>query len=228
MNNINIKIHENMKFDKNILNMKLVNMYCKHMILNNYINKSKANQLLIASNKIGYKFCEWGTHDDFPSDLSHHLSIITKMESDKYNHAVRVVICKYKFCDEPIIWTDNLHSTVKYIREHGKNVKLKDIPFYIVDLSDLKHPIIGAYNKNVIKANVSDVLGAISSAYFRYEMSNSQELINIAYLVGDLLNDNPELYTYHNTHIGCIQNGDSPKTVIEKSQAFNSLWDFSN
>lgn len=37
-----------------------------------------------------------------------------------------------------------------------------------------------------------------------------EELINIAYLVDDLLNDNPELYTYHNTHIGCIQNDDSP------------------
>ncbi len=226
--NVNIEIQENMEFANNILNMNLVDMYCKHMILNNSSNELKANQLLSASNKIHYEFCEWGSHDGRPSDLSHHLSIITKMETDKYNHAVRIVICKYKFCNKSIVWTDNLHSTIKYIREYGKKVKLKDIPFYVVDLSDLGHPVIGAYDKNVIKPNLSDILGAISSAYFRYEMSNSQELINTAYSVGDLLNDNPKLYTFHNAHIGCIQNDDSAKTIIEKSQAFNSLWDFSN
>lgn len=73
-----------------------------------------------------------------------------------------------------------------------------------MDLSDLENPIIGSYDKNVIKPNISDVLGAVSSAYFRYEMSNSQELINVSYLVGDLLKDNPELYTYQNAHISGI------------------------
>lgn len=204
MDRINIKIQESIKLKNIFLNMKLVNMYCKHMILNESVNESKANQLLVASNKIHYEFCEWGTYDNFPSDLLHHLGIITKMETDKYDHAIRVVICKYKFFDSPIVWTDNLHSTVKYIRKYGKDVRLKDIPFYVVDLSDLENPIIGSYDKNVIKPNISDVLGAVSSAYFRYEMSNSQELINVSYLVGDLLKDNPELYTYQNAHISGI------------------------
>lgn len=204
MDRINIKIQESIKLKNTFLNMKLVNMYCKHMILNESVNESKANQLLVASNKIHYEFCEWGTYDNFPSDLLHHLGIITKMETDKYDHVIRVVICKYKFFDSPIVWTDNLHSTVKYIREYGKDVRLKDIPFYVVDLSDLENPIIGSYDKNVIKPNISDVLGAVSSAYFRYEMSNSQELINVSYLVGDLLKDNPELYTYQNAHISGI------------------------
>lgn len=139
MNNINIEIQRSMEFENNLLNMKLVEMYCKHVILNSS-NKSKANQLLIASNKIHYEYCEWGVHDGSPSDLSHHLSIITKMESDKYNHAVRVVICKYKFCNEPIVWTDNLHSTVKYIREYGKEVRLKDIPFYVIGKIKKRQP----------------------------------------------------------------------------------------
>ena len=102
-----------------------------------------------------------------------------------------------------------MHSTVKYIREKGKEVRLRDVPFYVVDLSDLSHPVIGAYDKDVLKPSMSAIMGAVSSAYFRYEMSNSKNIIDIGYLVGDLLNDNPKLYTYHNTHLDCIEEYDS-------------------
>ena len=204
MIDINIKIQEDMTFSNKLLNMKLTDMYCKHMMKNSIMDGPKANNLFVESEKVGYKYCEWGSHSNHSSDLSYHLDIITKMESDNYNHAIRIVICKYKFQDEPIIWTDNLHSTIKYIREFGKEVELKDVPFYVVDLFDLKNPIIGTNNKNILKPNISDILGAISSAYFRYEMSNSQELINNKYTIDDFLNDNPELYTFRNRHIYCI------------------------
>lgn len=128
----------------NLLDMKLIDMYCKHMIRNDLSNDSKANQLLSASREVHYEYCEWGRHDYSRSNVLHHLGIIDKMESDGYNHAIRVVICKYQFCDKTIVWTDNLHSTVKYIREKGKEVRLRDVPFYVVDLSDLSHPVIGA------------------------------------------------------------------------------------
>lgn len=227
MDNINIKILENTEFEEEFLDMKLTDMYCKHMIIRNINNDSKMNRLLSASDKIGYEFCEWGMHDGYPSDLYHHINIITKMEKDNYKHSVRIVICKYDFCSKPIIWVDNLHSTVKYIREYGKEVKLKDIPFYVVDLTDLKNPIVKGYN-NSLRKNISDILGTVSNAYFRYDMSNSKELIDVEYLVKDLINDNIELYTYHNTHLGPIEETDSIITKIEKSQAFNSLWDLSN
>lgn len=193
----------------NLLDMKLVDMYCKHMIRNDFSNDSKANQLLSASREVHYDYCEWGRHDYSRSNVLHHLGIIDKMESDGYNHAIRVVVCKYQFCDKTIVWTDNLHSTVKYIREKGKEVRLRDVPFYVVDLSDLSHPVIGAYDKDVLKLSMSAIMGAVSSAYFRYEMSNSKNIIDIGYLVGDLLNDNPKLYTYHNTHLDCIEEYDS-------------------
>lgn len=142
-----------------------------------------------------------GSHEGLPSNLSHHINIITKMERNEYNHAIRIVICKYDFSDKIIVWTDNLHSTIKYIREIGKDACLKDIPFYIVDLTDLINPKILSDN-GILKSTTSDILGAVSSAYCRYERSNSRELINIGYTVNDMLNDNPELYTYHNTHLG--------------------------
>lgn len=198
---LNIQIKDNYKFNEQLLDMKLTELYCKHMKKNNSDEKSKSNKLLNASHNIGYEWCEWGSHENFPSNLSHHIDIITKMERNEYNHAIRIVICKYDFSDDLIVWTDNLHSTIKYIRELGKDVCLKDVPFYVVDLIDSRNPKVLSDNE-ILRPIVSDILGAVSNAYFRYEMSNSSELINIRYLVSDVLNDNPELYTYHNTRLG--------------------------
>lgn len=221
--NIYLKVLENTQFPDELLNTKLVNLYCKHMIRTNTNKESKANHLLAASHKAGYEYCEWGSHEELPSDLLHHLNIITKMEDDDYRHAVRIVICQYSFCERPIIWSDNLHSTVKYIREFGKEVCLQDIPFYVIDMTNLKRPIVKGY-KYSLNPNITDILGAVSCAFFRYNMSNLKELIDIHYTINDLLNDNTELYTFHNNHLGVIQNGDSARILIEKSQAINSLF----
>lgn len=149
------------------------------------------------------------------------------MEKNKYNHAIRIVICKYNFSDKTIVWTDNLHSTIKYIRKLGKDACLKDIPFYVVNLTNLKYPKVLS-NNEILRPIISDILGAVSNAYFRYEMSNSKELINIGYTVNDMLNDSPELYTYHNTYLGLIKKDDSSQNILEKAQALNSLWDISH
>lgn len=228
MENINISIQENIKLDDALLNIRLIDMYCKHVIKNNMIENSKINKLLIASKKIHYNFCEWGSHQDHSNDLVYHQNIIKKMEQDQYNPAIRIVICKYEFCNTPIIWADNLHSTIKYIRKYGKDVKLKDVPFYIVDVQNLDKPIIASCKENILRTNKTDILGAVSSAYYRYEMSNSCDIINTNYLIKDFLDDNPELYTDHNLHIGHIKNNDSVQDILEKSQAFNSLWNYKN
>ena len=193
MNEINIKINENIS--ENILNMKLTDMFCKHVIRNNHDGiQLKAGKLYTESVKLGYNVCEWGVHSGHPSDISFHISKITKMEKDNYNHAVRIVICKYDFCDSPIVWIDNLHSAIKYIREYGKDIKLRDIPFYVVDISDYHHPSIHGYNGS-LRDNYENILGAISCAYKRFTRSNSKELIEIGYTLKDFLCDNPMLYT---------------------------------
>lgn len=221
--NLHLKVFENTQFSDEFLNTKLINLYCKHMILTNLNKDSKANRLLVASYKVGYEFCEWGSHEELPSDLLHHLNIITKMEDDDYRHAVRIVICQYSFCERPVIWSDNLHSTVKYIREFGKDACLRDIPFYVIDLMYLDNPVVKGY-RDSLNQNISDILGAVSCAYFRYDMSNLKELIDIHYTINDLLNDNTELYTFQNSHLWVMQSADSAGTMIEKSQAFNSLY----
>lgn len=196
--NVNIEISDTADLSS-ISEMRLVDLYCKHMIRVDYDKNSKANRLLSASRAIGYDYCEWGSHDYSRSNVFHHLGIIEKMEKDGYNHAIRVVVCKYSFSDKVVVWSDNLHSTVKYIREYGKEVRLKDVPFYVIDLFVLSNPIVSAVDMEVLRPNLSEIIGSVSSAYSRYERSNSKDLIDVGYLVGDLLDDTPELYTYHNT-----------------------------
>lgn len=221
--NLHLKVLEDTQFPDEFLNTKLINLYCKHMIHTNLNKDSKANRLLAASYKVGYEFCEWGSHEELPSDLLHHLNIITKMEDDDYRHAVRIVICQYCFCERPVIWSDNLHSTIKYIREFGKGACLRDIPFYVIDLTHLEDPVAKGYGDS-LNHNISDILGAVSCAFSRYNRSNLKELVDVHYTINDLLNDNTELYTFHNNHLGVIQNGDPARIIIEKSQAINSLF----
>lgn len=128
MNNLNIKINDDISED--LLNMKLIDMFCKHVIRRNPDGiQIKAGKLYIESCKLGYKVCNWGLHVGHAGDIQYHISSIVQMERDEYNPAVRIVICKYDFCDTSIVWVDNLHSAIKHIREYGKDVKLRDIPF---------------------------------------------------------------------------------------------------
>lgn len=186
---LHIEIKNNVS--EKILQMHLKDMFCKHIIKNHSNNKqTKADRLYIESCKIGYSICEWGAHSGHPSDIQYHLKKIKNMERDNYNHAIRIVVCKYDFCNHNIMWVDNLHSAIKYIRQYGINVKLKDIPFYVVDISDYNHPIISGY-ENSLNNNYEDILGAISCGYARYRRSNLEDLIKVGYTIQEFLYDNP-------------------------------------
>lgn len=69
MNNLNIKINDDVSED--LLNMKLADMFCKHVIRRNPDGiQIKADKLYTESLKLGYNFCEWGVHSGHPSDIS--------------------------------------------------------------------------------------------------------------------------------------------------------------
>lgn len=213
MDNLTIKINSDISED--LLNMKLTDMFCKHVIRRNPDGiQIKAGKLYIESCKLGYKVCNWGLHVGHAGDIQYHISSIVQMERDEYNPAVRIVICKYDFCDTSIVWVDNLHSAIKHIREYGKDVKLRDIPFYVVDISDYEHPSIHGYNGS-LREKHEDILGAICCAYKRFRRSNSKELIEIGYTLTDFLRDNPMLYTELNTHLGLINTSDTDRQECE-------------
>lgn len=166
-------------------NLKLVNLRCKHVFNTDSL---RAKQVLTESLNLGYTYCKWGTYSG-NTDSSYHLSKIIKQEKDNYNHAIRIVIAKYDFSgNDKYYWTDNLHSTIKYIRQYGFDTELKDIPYYVVDLSSEK-PVVVDVN-NSVRKSFEDIQGAINSALARLKWSNSQRLIDLNYTVKDFLLEN--------------------------------------
>lgn len=170
-----------------LLEMPLAEMRCKH-VLN--INE-KERHVLEISEKIGYKWCRWGSHQGKEGDISHHLAIINKMEQESYCHALRIVLCSYDFTDKKCVWIDNLHTAVLYMRIMGSSVKLKDVPFYVVDLSGNIASVIDY--KEFLSENKDDVLGAVESAKKRKKRSDSEELISLNYTLEEFIDSNPEL-----------------------------------
>lgn len=123
------KIIINHLVDGYLLNMRLLDMRCKHALRTSDMGR----EVILLSTSIGYEIAEWGLHSNHV-DVKYHADVIMKMEEDGYDHTERIVICRYDFMDEPCIWLDNLHSAVRYVRKYGTDVRLKDIPFYIVVL----------------------------------------------------------------------------------------------
>ena len=94
MDDLNIKINDDISED--LLNMNLMDMFCKHVIRRNPDGiQTKAGKLYIESCKLGYKVCNWGLHVGHASDIQYHINLIAQMERDGYNPAIRIVICKY-------------------------------------------------------------------------------------------------------------------------------------
>ena len=89
---VNIEVSDTADLSS-ISEMRLVDLYCKHMIRTDFDKELKANRLLSASREIGYDYCEWGTHSGHRSNGLYHLGIIEKMKKEWYNHAIRVVVC---------------------------------------------------------------------------------------------------------------------------------------
>lgn len=220
MNDITIKIQRNISEEN--LNIKLVDLMCKH-VLNTYGKKAKC-VLQYSMEYCSYPHCFWGEHDNHAGDLKYHIMHINKMEKDMFEMPIRIIKCKYPFSDEVFYWADNLHSTVRNIRRYGKRVTLREVDFYIVDITEQQHVKLISYNES-IRENLADICNIVGCAYNRYTWSNNEKLIDIRYTVGDFLDDNPELYTCFNTKIGLRKDTDGSETVFEKSRAFNSLYD---
>lgn len=173
---------------RGILDIKLVDLMCKHVIST---DSEIAKKVLEASKEIGYPYVQWGSHNG-NTDVEHHLDLVKKQEDDGYFHPLRIVILKYDNISElKYYWADNLHSTIRYIRLLGKSVRLKDVPFYIIDLSGSDTLVCG--RNNSLHDSIKDIEGAIDCAMNRLGWSYSRDLLDCNYRVSDFLKDNPIL-----------------------------------
>lgn len=200
----------------NILELKLTDLLCKHV----FNSSDKAFKLLMASIRVGYDYCQWNVANNHFKDFDYDMQRILKMEKDNYNHALRIVACKYSFSENIFYWCDNMHSAIKYIRQYGKDVRLKDLPFYVVT-SGYNTKII-TYN-NSVRLKVKDVEGIFISATQRFRWSNSKDILDVYYTIGDFIKDNPEFIEYDERptilaasgdYIGTISIADTKNKVI--------------
>ena len=166
---------------ENVLDIKLIDLLCKHV----YFLSDKSRSVLDESSKLDYKWCLWGRHCNGVS-MQHHLSIIKKMEEQGFKPAIRVIKCDYGFSSDFKFWSDNLHSTIMYIRKYGYGVKLRDIKFYLVDLET---NTIYSYKDSLI-LDKEKVNGAYNCGVKRFLRSNSEKLLNIDYRIHDFLFEN--------------------------------------
>lgn len=171
--------------DPVLLDMRLIDMRCKHALLGNW----RADEVIRLSAGIGYDWAKWGSHSGHDR-IEYHCDVVMKMELDGFEHPERIVVCDYAFHDGACAWIDNMHSAVMYVRRYGMDVRLGDIPFYIVDIRG------GA---RVLRDNGTGIIdaakasGAVASALKRKQWSESERLIGLGYTFGDLLLDNPLL-----------------------------------
>lgn len=177
------------RLPEEVLETKIVDLACKHVFS---IKTEQTKRIVEESYKNGYN-ARWG---ELSGDFSfeHQINKILKMEQDNYYHVIRIVRCNYSFMKESVLWGDNLHSLVFYLRKYGLDIKLKDIPFYLIDISDGQR-IIYNYNDNLRK-NMDDIKGAVRCALTRQLRSDNQEIIKLNYKIKDFIKDNPEFITY--------------------------------
>lgn len=123
-----------------VLEAKLVNLECKHMI---DLTNEKAYHMWSLANSAGYGNILWG-YATGASKINEKRKI-ENMCSPDFKRPMRVVIDKDKR-----LWADNTHTCISNIIKFGTNVKVKDVPFYIFDYSR-SEPVILNYNNSFVE-----------------------------------------------------------------------------
>jgi hypothetical protein len=136
-----------------IQNIRLKNLECKHLA---EIITPQHNRLKTLAEEAGHKHFLLGSHRN--SDIEEEKEIIRKMAEDKdFKRSIRIVITS-----DGLIWSDNTHTTLAYMKRYGLTVDLGRVPFYVVNLIEKIPEIISVDNR--VSDSLKDIKNAISSA----------------------------------------------------------------
>ena len=161
---------------KEIAERKIADLECKHVI---NFNSPKAKIIYNLGIESGFAGVIWGSTRNGTEHTEK--AIINQMLETNFNRPLKIVVVKNNR-----IWADNTHTCIAQILRHGGQVKIKEVPFYIIDLSH-KHPIIVNYNNSVLNS-VREIKKAISYAYKIHERNEKGvRPNNITWNIKDLM-----------------------------------------
>ncbi len=159
-------------FDTNLKNCQ-----CK------YISKlSKSTQILYQLAKlVGFENIFLGYNKK--PNLNEELDKIKSISNLDNQKPIRIILAK-----DGRLWADNTFWSLAYLNKKGIDIKLKDVPFYLVDTTT-KIPVILSYNGSVIE-NENDVKIAIGYSLRINEMlDEGWRTKEISYTIEDLYNE---------------------------------------
>lgn len=155
-----------------ILNTRLADLECKHIMKVDNTSKNA----YIDGLKAGFLNVQWGCFREGISEASENKTI-NKMINDDFFKSIRITKTKNN------IWADNTHTTISYIRRLGEGVTVKDVPYYICDLTTSPIRIIGAAENIIFKEEC--IIGAIKNSLRLHFLEKRQGRLH-SWTIGDL------------------------------------------
>lgn len=171
-----ITYEEYIKSNKDISQIYLSRLQCKHILYEN----EKNTIFLDLAEKVGYKWTLFGSHRELPEEkrVEFELDRINSMAASDINRAVRIVrVSNGK------IFVDNTHWALSFMKRLGVKAKLRDIPFYLVDFCH-EVPLIVDVSNSVLRTN-KDMKNAVNAAGdIEERIQNGWRPNNISYTIG--------------------------------------------
>ena len=160
---------------KELLPLKLLELECKHIpYLDDQTTRLHQNSL-----NVGYDNDILGSHRIY-TNIFDDIDRIYNMSQTTCLRAVRIVITQ-----DGKIWSDNTHWTISYLIRYGKNTKLQDIPFYVIDFRE-DIPIVINYNYTLFDS-ITEIKKAVNSAQnIQIRLNNGWRNNGLNYTIGEL------------------------------------------
>lgn len=161
---------------KNLLQTKLIDLQSKHIP---YVSK-ETQKLYDLALKVDYTWVVFGSHKK-GCTLVTEKQEIEELANLSENRPVRII-----FANDNRLWVDNTHWAIAYINKIGKDAKLKDIPFYLIDQRNEDEIIVVDYKDSLIK-NDNDIKVAIGrSLRINDRLNNGWRPKDVSYTIGEL------------------------------------------
>jgi hypothetical protein len=179
MKNTNYKVYEIKKGDNyfKYTNVKLADLQSKYIYEIN--DKTKIFESL--SKKTGFEFVVFGAHKDYT--LLQKQDNIHFLANEKNTVPIKVVLLP-----DGRLFCDNTHWALAHLVRFGNDVKLKDLPFFIIDLQK-EEPIIADYNGSILRKE-SYIKQTITYAqYIKDRVQKGWRPKKTSYTVGNLSNE---------------------------------------